>query len=840
LLFFCTFLYFVEIPYMPSQTTSPNLIGYYRTLCTPPLLQTELAELLGASIGAIKNWEKSGCAKSPILFQILKILIERGAIQNRKAALHFWEVSGNRRHPLVQPAELKVLLDQLPMVEHLDLQTPPRRHILPDCSYIPYERYHAFTGRSDELKKLATLLQPGLALTVVAGMAGMGKTQLAIEFAYRYGQLFSGGVFWVSLVDSHKAQLDLVECGKNMHAHDDFVTLPLETQVQIVRDLWEHPEPRLLIFDNCDDPQLLAEWMPRKGGCRLLVTTRQIGWEHWPARVMIELGALSAHESVSVLRNVSGWQAGYAAELDAIAAELEHLPLGLFLAARYLKKYRAVLHPAAYLSGLREMRLHHPSIVASPADGSPTRYKTPLETAFALSYQRLHPGELIGLDALDVLARIVHFAVGEPVPRALLIDTFEQASTDWLRRVEIEDAIQLLLDLGLVTTTLSDALRIHRLVFYVVQLQERVQREQQTARAAVEQAVIHLAKQSDDDRDLSLMAILSLHLRSLADSAASRSDDDAIQISYWCGWLLGLIHNRELSLKYCNQMRDLVLQRYGSDHPKLADSYNLIGVVSMMQTLYVVAQDSFQQAITIWEKSHGDRHELTTLGYQNYAYLLALRGDYPRALLFARRALRAVHRRGESADLAVARRLHIIGWALQSSGRLHSALRCLQLALRIRKHMLPENHIAIFLTSAILGDTLLHMNRVDEAETIYQHTYTGHVAAYGEKKPFSGELLHRIAKAKLVRGMVKEAIATLRTALRVLDLSVGEHGMDSVHCRFTLAEALVRHGNHEEAWRHYQIVYRMYADQLIEGHPDTRHVQQRIAEIAAKYPRLVE
>jgi hypothetical protein len=64
--------------------------------------------------------------------------------------------------------------------------------------------------------------------------------------------------------------------------------------------------------------------------------------------------------------------------------------------------------------------------------------------------------------------------------------------------------------------------------------------------------------------------------------------------------------------------------------------------------------------------------------------------------------------------------------------------------------------------------------------------------------------------------------------------------MDSVHCRFTLAEALVRQGNHEEAWRHYQIVYRMYADQLIEGHPDTRHVQQRMAEIAVTYPRLVE
>jgi tetratricopeptide (TPR) repeat protein len=262
-------------------------------------------------------------------------------------------------------------------------------------------------------------------------------------------------------------------------------------------------------------------------------------------------------------------------------------------------------------------------------------------------------------------------------------------------------------------------------------------------------------------------------------------------------------------------------------------------MVCMMQSLFVDADDAFQQAMIIWETSYGPMHEKTTLGYQNYAYFLVLRGDYPRALELAQRALHAVHQRGAIMDLTVARRLHIIGWALQRMGRHASAVRCLRLALYIRKTMLNQHHVAICLTSAVLGDTLLQMNKIDEADAIYQQAYTAHVAGYGEHASFSGELLHRVGHVLLVRGNLKGAISTLRQALRVLDLSVGQQGMDSVHCRHTLAHALVMQEKHEEAWPHYQLVHAVYRDQLIANHPDTVHVQQRIANIAAKYPLLM-
>lgn len=243
--------------------TSPNRIAYYRDRCTPPLTQAALALALGKHINTIQLWEKQGVPSAADLLRLVALFVERRAIGDYETALKFWDVSGRGRTPLQVPPELQTLFAKESMAGPARPDAP-----LPAASRMPLHRNRLFRGRRPELEALAEALASPDATVVVSGPAGMGKTQLAAEFAHRYGQRFPGGVFWISFADPGAVAAGVAACGGAGHLrlHPDFEALPLDRQVRLVQAAWREATPRLLVFDNCEDQNLLAEWRPPSGG----------------------------------------------------------------------------------------------------------------------------------------------------------------------------------------------------------------------------------------------------------------------------------------------------------------------------------------------------------------------------------------------------------------------------------------------------------------------------------------------------------------------------------------------------------------------------------------------
>jgi hypothetical protein len=149
-----------------------------------------------------------------------------------------------------------------------------------------------FVGRDSELEQLRTWLTPRLKrqnVVALCGLGGMGKTQLSIQFAKRFGETYSS-VFWLNAKDENQLKAELAALAAQvMENHiSSSGTDPQEEErmVQQARQWLSQPDNNkwLVIYDNYDDPRLpginsstaydIRDFFPHRVHGSILITTR--------------------------------------------------------------------------------------------------------------------------------------------------------------------------------------------------------------------------------------------------------------------------------------------------------------------------------------------------------------------------------------------------------------------------------------------------------------------------------------------------------------------------------------------------------------------------------------
>ncbi|MEV4255086.1 FxSxx-COOH system tetratricopeptide repeat protein [Spirillospora sp. NPDC049652] len=269
-------------------------------------------------------------------------------------------------------------------------------------------RNHNFTGREDLLSALRKGIRSSVAAAVVPyalhGMAGVGKTQLAIEYAHRFRSEYQL-VWWIpsaqeSLVRSSLAglapRLDLPPASK----------IGVEEAANLVRQALERGEPYgrwLLIFDNADEPEDINAFVPQGPG-DVLITSRNPNWKGRGRVATVEVDVFPRGESVEFL---SKRLPGALLEKDAgrLAEELGDLPLALEQAASLLQE--SAMSVQDYLALLRDR------ISDLLLEGEASEYPRPMTAAWRLAVEEL---ERNYPNAVPLL-RCCAFFGPEPFPR---------------------------------------------------------------------------------------------------------------------------------------------------------------------------------------------------------------------------------------------------------------------------------------------------------------------------------------------------------------------------------------------------------------------------------------
>jgi hypothetical protein len=202
-----------------------------------------------------------------------------------------------------------------------------------------------FTGRDGLLVAIRERLLANERAVVQAlqGMGGVGKTQLATEYAHRFAGIYDL-VWWVSaeqggLIGAQFAALASELGCVEAEAGTEEVRSAVLRELRKLRQ-W------LLVFDNAENPEDVRPWLPGGRG-HVLITSRERQWAELATPV--EVDVLSRPESVAILQHrVTGLNRADAVRL---AAELGDLPLAIAQAAGFMAATR--MSAAEYLDLLR-------------------------------------------------------------------------------------------------------------------------------------------------------------------------------------------------------------------------------------------------------------------------------------------------------------------------------------------------------------------------------------------------------------------------------------------------------------------------------------------------------
>ncbi|MBD1919763.1 DUF4297 domain-containing protein [Microcoleus sp. FACHB-831] len=255
---------------------------------------------------------------------------------------------------------------------------------------LPHSAIRQFVSREEELETLHRQLQEDGAMSAIIGMRGVGKTELARQYALKYKGSYPGGICWLHAKED--IRLKIIQFAKSRLQLDVPYQQDLSAQVGFCWTYWNRPGRVLVLLDDVNNFTEIEPFLPPQNErFRVLITT------HWKFDDLPFSLTLHELKEVAALELLAQWVkteqifCNVTTKEDVpseLCARLGHLPLALHLVGRYIKKRRVTL--MEMLQRLEGKGLRHPALQVDQNDRTQTiRIERGVAAAFELSWEEL-------------------------------------------------------------------------------------------------------------------------------------------------------------------------------------------------------------------------------------------------------------------------------------------------------------------------------------------------------------------------------------------------------------------------------------------------------------------
>ena len=617
--------------------------------------------------------------------------------------------------------------------------------MLPPLWNVPYPRNMLFTGRGELLAQLAASLHTGHPTAIsqppkkdsqpqaISGLGGIGKTQVALEYAYKYRGEYQA-VLWAqadtkeTLTSSYLELAILLDLPEKDTQESAQVILAMKKWLQ-------QSTGYLLILDNADDLALAREFLPPSVSGHILLTTRAQSTGRFAQRV--EVNVLPIEQGIEFLLRRAGIlppnaMLEQATEQDKhvaqeICEELGRLPLALDQAGAYIDETQSSLQEYLAL-----YKMEHMALLKERGEEH-SDHPEGVTTTWSLSFHRVEEKDPAAADLLRVCA----FLAPDAIPETIIIQGGKQLGPQ-LRTfakdpLALKNAIGVLGAYSLLRRDASaQTLSVHRLVQAVLKDQMKEKQQKQWAKRTV--------------------------------SALSDAFPD-IQHQNWSQCELFLPHTF-----VCSEL----IEQYQLFSVETAYLLNQTGFYLTERARYQEAEPLLQRALAIREQQLGAKHPDTAMSLNNLAELYREQGEYREAEPLYERALAICEQQLGEEHPSTATSLNNLAGLYQDQGKYEQAEPLYERALAIREEQLGATHPSTATSLNNLAHLYHNQGKYEQAELLYERALAIREEQLGAMHPSTAQSLNNLASLYWSQGKYTEAEPLYERALAIREEQLGK------------------------------------------------------------------
>ncbi|KAL6240400.1 hypothetical protein RBB50_012682 [Rhinocladiella similis] len=727
--------------------------------------------------------------------------------------------------------------------------SPPSRPPPPPSAIIPFRRDRDFVER-DVLNDLWQRASEPAARIGLVGLGGVGKTQLAIEYAYRVRNEYPDRwVFWVHansaarFEESYKMIAERVQLAGWNEPKTDILGIVHTWLSNEDNGRW------VMVMDNADSPDVmfeprdgagrtpgqpatalsstshsLSDYLPSSANGSLVITSRSrevpTGLIEYEEDIL-DVSPMAEAEAVTLLKrklkrqDVSTISHG---DLRRLVRRLDYIPLAITQAAGYINQRARRMTVSKYLEILEggdqeQSKLLLMDIRDPRRDGQASNS---VIATWHISFDHLWHSRHSAARLLSLMSLFDR----EGIPDYLLQD---QYLDDQSEEADFEEDIATLTAYSLIGVgSTSDVFEMHRLVQFSTKTWLEV-RNELTPWQERYVNILGAVFPTGDFANWPTCQVLFPHVEATNGYQLTSKEHLLMWATIqhrgaWYELEVGRYGVAEKMVRSSFMAREAIL---GFSDARTLESLDYTAKVLRYQGKYKEAEAMHRRALAGREKELGVDHPDTLTSVDNLALVLQYRGKYEEAEEMNRRAL--VRREKELGldhpdTLTSVSNLALV---LQYRGKYEEAEEMNRRALTGRDKELGENHPDTLTSVSNVALMLQDRGKYEEAEEMNRRALAGYEKELGVNHPDTLTSVSNLASVLQYRGKYEEAEEMNRRVLTVCEKELGVNHPDTLTSVANLASVLADRGKYEEAEEMNRRALAGYEKELGEDHPDT-------------------